>query len=131
FVANFVGSPGMNFIEGLVERSGAGAVFVPSGTGPKVAMPVPETNVDGAATLGVRPEYVRTDEAGFVEGEIVLDEYLGSHHYAHVKTPYGRVVMRAHASHPVGSTVKLSFAPGSLHLFDRGTGQNSRSPVHA
>jgi len=131
FVANFVGSPGMNFIEGLVEQRGGRSVFVPSGAAPKVAMQVPETSVAGAATLGVRPEYVRTDDAGLLEGEVVLDEYLGSHHYAHVKTPYGRVVMRAHASHAVGSMVKLSFDPSSLHVFDRGTGKNSRSLAHA
>jgi multiple sugar transport system ATP-binding protein len=131
FVANFVGSPGMNFIEGLVERSSRGAVFVPSGPGPQVAVSLPATNVTGSATLGVRPEYVRADAAGTFEGEVVLDEYLGSHHYAHVKTRYGRVVMRAQASHAIGSVVKLSFDPASLHVFEPGTGRNSRSLEHA
>jgi multiple sugar transport system ATP-binding protein len=131
FVANFVGSPGMNFIEGLVERSSRGAVFVPSGPGPQVVVSLPATNVTGSATLGVRPEYVRADEAGTFEGEVVLDEYLGSHHYAHVKTRYGRVVMRAQASHAIGSVVKLSFDPASLHVFEPGTGKNSRSLEHA
>jgi multiple sugar transport system ATP-binding protein len=131
FVANFVGSPGMNFIEGLVERSSRGAFFVPSGAGPEVAVPLAETHVAGSATLGVRPEYVRADDLGILVGEVVLDEYLGSHHYAHVKTPYGRVVMRAYESHPIGSVVKLTFDPTSLHVFDPGTGRNSRSLEHA
>jgi multiple sugar transport system ATP-binding protein len=117
FVANFVGSPGMNLIEGAIEPSQTGMVFVPRGPGPVVALPISGAHPRGSATLGVRPEYVRADDAGVVAGEVVLDEYLGSHRYTHVSTPYGRVVMRAHASHPVGSSLRLSFDLASLHLF--------------
>jgi multiple sugar transport system ATP-binding protein len=117
FVANFVGSPGMNLIEGAIRESQAGPIFVPRGAGPEVAVPIPATHVKGSATLGIRPEYVRADDAGIVAGQVVLDEYLGSHRYTHVSTPYGRVVMRANASHPIGSLLRLSFDMGSLHFF--------------
>jgi multiple sugar transport system ATP-binding protein len=117
FVANFVGSPGMNLIEGAIHASHKGLVFIPRGPGPEVAVPIEGDHPQGDATLGIRPEYVRADDAGIVTGEVVLDEYLGSHRYTHVRTPYGRVVMRAHASHPIGSSLRLSFDMASLHLF--------------
>jgi multiple sugar transport system ATP-binding protein len=117
FVANFVGSPGMNLIEGAIRESQTGLVFVPRGPGPEVSVPIAGTHSHGSATLGIRPEYVRADDAGIVAGHVVLDEYLGSHRYTHVSTPFGRVVMRAHASHAIGSSLRLSFDPGSLHLF--------------
>jgi multiple sugar transport system ATP-binding protein len=119
FVANFVGSPGMNFIEG----SAQGATFVPKET--SSAIPITPTT-DGPATLGIRPEYVRADDNGPISGEVVLDEYLGSHRYTHVKTPFGRIVMRSHGAHPVGSVVRLSLNLASLHVFDKATGKNRR-----
>jgi multiple sugar transport system ATP-binding protein len=131
FVANFVGSPGMNLIEGAVHASRAGVVFVPRGPGPEVAVPIAGQHPAGSATLGIRPEYVRADDAGILGGHVVLDEYLGSHRYTHVHTPYGRVVMRAHESHAIGSSLRLSFDLASLHLFDRGTGKNRRHEGHA
>jgi len=123
FVANFVGSPGMNFIEGAVEARGSDTVFVPNDA--SEAIPIGATAA-GPATLGIRPEYVRSDDAGPISGEVVLDEYLGSHRYTHVKTPFGRVVMRSHAAHPVGSVAKLSLNLASLHIFDKESGRNRR-----
>jgi multiple sugar transport system ATP-binding protein len=119
FVANFVGSPGMNFIEGRAE----GSNFVPNNT--ETAIPISPTQ-PGPATLGIRPEYVRADDSGPISGEVVLDEYLGSHRYTHVKTPFGRIVMRSHGVHPVGSAARLSLNLASLHIFDRATGKNRR-----
>ena len=123
FVANFVGSPGMNFVEGAVESRGSDAVFVPRDT--TVAIPVGAT-LAGPATLGIRPEYVRSDANGPISGEVVLDEYLGSHRYTHVKTPFGRIVMRSHSAHPVGSVARLSLSLASLHIFDKASGKNRR-----
>jgi multiple sugar transport system ATP-binding protein len=119
FVANFVGSPGMNFIEGNAE----GTSFVPKDT--HVSIPIQST-ASGPATLGIRPEYVRSDDNGPISGEVVLDEYLGSHRYTHVKTSFGRIVMRSHGAHPVGSVARLSLNLASLHIFDKATGKNRR-----
>ena len=141
FVANFVGSPGMNFIEGTIGRRGAGTVFVPripsapsvgdaSGNNAgEIALPLAAPSPPGPATLGIRPEYVRADAAGPIAGEVVLDEYLGSHRYTHVKTPHGRIVLRSQTSHHVGSPIRLSFHLPCLHLFDQATGKNRREGV--
>ena len=103
FVAHFVGSPGMNFLEG--ERVGAGAV-----------------------TLGVRPEFVRvTPESGApgLHGEVVLDEYAGMARCLHVKSDAGTLVARVGADDPVraGARVRLDFDPARVRRFDRATGR--------
>ena len=124
FVANFVGSPGMNFIEGTVEARGDTSVFVASV--PDLTIPLPARSAAGPATLGIRPEYVRADDRGAIAGEVVLDEYLGSHRYVHFKTPFGRIVLRSATSHAVGASARLALNLDSLHVFDRATGQNRR-----
>jgi len=109
FVAHFVGSPGMNFLEG--ERVGAGAL-----------------------TLGVRPEFVRvapdrgasaTRGTAALHGEVVLDEYAGMARCLHVKTDAGTLVARVGADDPVGAgaRVRLDFDPARVRRFDRSSGR--------
>jgi multiple sugar transport system ATP-binding protein len=103
FVAHFVGSPGMNFLEG--ERVGT-----------------------GAQTLGVRPEFVRVapdDGTGALHGEVVLDEYAGMARCLHVKTDAGTLVARVGADDPVcaGARVRLDFDPARVRRFDRASGR--------
>jgi len=85
FVANFVGSPGMNLLDGGV---------------------------------GVRPEFVRADPAGPIEGRIAASEYFGSARYVHVDTPRGRVVMRSTGAFAVGESVRLAFDDAHVRRFD-------------
>jgi multiple sugar transport system ATP-binding protein len=129
FVANFVGSPGMNFIEGRVENrpDGFGSVFLPKAS--STPIPLSQPGAPGPATLGVRPEYVRADAGGPIAGQVILDEYLGSHRYVHVETAFGRIVMRAAASHRPGSNATLALDPAFTHLFEQGSGLNRRQ-VH-
>ena len=88
FVANFVGSPGMNLI-------------------PK----------DGG-TIGVRPEFVRVDPNGPVAGQVVFDEYLGAWRNVHVQTDAGRIVLRAGADERLTGSVRLSFDAAHVRTFD-------------
>ena len=122
FVANFVGSPGMNFIEGAVERRGDAFVFVPRASG--IAIPLAAPSVPGPATLGVRPEYVRVDERGPIAGQVILDEYLGSHRYIHVETSFGRLVMRSAANFAAGTHARLGLDLGCTHLYDPTSGKD-------
>jgi ABC-type sugar transport system ATPase subunit len=87
FVANFVGSPGMN----LIRREGG--------------------------TIGVRPEFVRIDPAGEIAGRIVLDEYLGAWRNVHVETEMGRIVLRADPGRRETGNVRLSFDPAHVRRF--------------
>ena len=122
FVANFVGSPGMNFMAGMLESSGGESYFTASDSA--VRIPLGEAAVSSRpVTLGVRPEYLRPAASGPISGSVVLDEYLGSHRYTHLETPSGRVVMRSASKHSVGEQVSLGLSLEHIHLFDSSTGR--------
>ena len=112
FVANFVGSPGMNFVAGALIR----IVSSDCGWTDRLAGSLRP----GKATLGIRCEYVRIDERGFVEGTIEVEEYLGAFRMVYVQTPIGRICVRegANVTRAVGEKVKLAFDPEHLSLFD-------------
>ena len=113
FVANFVGSPGMNFIAGRID----GGTFVPDGGG---AIQVGERFPVGKATLGVRCEHVRIDPAGTIGGTIEVDEYLGTFRLMYIRTAVGRVIVRESTDlqRKPGEEILLAFDPRHVCLFD-------------
>ena len=123
FVANFVGSPGMNLLSGTLSSHAGQTNFEAHGA--ELRMPlggaIPSS---GAVTLGVRPEYLRPEPEGPIVGQVILDEYLGSHRYTHVQTASGRVVMRGDAPHAVGELLRLAPRLDQVHLFDSRTGRS-------
>jgi multiple sugar transport system ATP-binding protein len=122
FVAEFVGSPGMNFIRGDVVAEAGSIRFLPEGGAGKI--PLAREARPGRTTLGVRPEFVRFDPHGPVRGRVVIDEYLGSARCVHVDTPLGRLIARAGRSEArdAGEEVGLAFDPEHVRLFDPETG---------
>ncbi len=130
FVAHFVGSPGMNFFEGRLERDAGGWRFV---TANGVELPLPDALTraslrDGTTTLGVRPEFVRLAKDGPLRGSVVQDEYLGASRCLHLDTPCGPLVARvaADAGAAIGATVALDFAREHVRLFDPASGARLR-----
>ncbi len=123
FVANFIGSPGMNFVPGEVEVRDDATMFVPTGCGSSI--PVERTLAPGTATLGVRPEHVRADPEGALAGTVVADEYLGSSRCVHLDAPFGRLIMRAPpgARTAAGETIRLGFDAAHTRFFDPATGR--------
>jgi multiple sugar transport system ATP-binding protein len=81
FVAGFVGSPRMNFVDGRIEQAGDGPAFVAGNRrlpldGYEFRVP-PEP--DRPVTLGIRPEHITLDGAGNWAGFTVdLVEPLGA-----------------------------------------------------
>jgi len=123
FVADFIGSPPMNFL-----RCDAGL-----GSGERilkfkdVSIPIPEINERppaGPVVLGVRPEHIRFSDAAPLRGRVFGAEYLGTTQIVTVTTEQGVVKARLPSSLPVqvGETVGLSFGLSSLSLFDPQTG---------
>ena len=100
FVADFIGSPPMNFLPvhaGLAKGTRALRV-----NGATVA--VPELREDVAPTelaLGVRPEHIRFDDASPLRGSVFGAEYLGTTQIVTVTTEHGPIKARLPASTPV------------------------------
>ncbi len=132
FVADFIGSPPMNFVDfrGSLQR-GARAVTI-SGT----SVEVPEVHEDIADTglvLGVRPEHIRLSDTAPLRATIIDAEYLGTTQIVTLAGADGsRVKARVPADVMVqpGDHVGLSFRPGKLSLFERATGRAVRSALH-
>ncbi|WP_181700004.1 ABC transporter ATP-binding protein [Chthonobacter albigriseus] len=124
FVADFIGSPAMNFLRfhGSARR---GATAVTLGARD---VPVPEIRADIAEkplVLGVRPEHIRLVDDGAVRGKALGSEYLGTTQIVTLETPYGAVKARVPADKTVnrGETVALDFMASRLSLFDAETGK--------
>ena len=124
FVAGFIGSPAMNFLEVTVTAGEGGAVTVGLPGGADLRVPV-----DGALppagtrlTLGVRPEHVAVDESGKgVPAGVVAVERLGGETHCHVALEDGqRMLVRIDGDSPVrtGERMRLNLRGETAHLFD-------------
>jgi len=124
FVANFVGSPGMNFVPGQIEIQDAECRFRPDGNDARIAL---KRHVrPGPIVFGVRPEHAHPAPDGPVAGKIVMDEYQGNFRSVHVDAGFpDNLVMRASPGRnwAVGEQIRLGFDSEHTRLFDVETGQ--------
>jgi multiple sugar transport system ATP-binding protein len=132
FVADFIGSPAMNFLsfEGAAQP-GDEAVRL---DGVEVAMPrIEEAPRGDKLVLGVRPEHVALTDSGSYRGEVAAAEYLGTTQIVTVTAPHGRIKARIPSGRVarVGEVVGLGFNPSTLSLFDASTGRALRTAANA
>ena len=130
FVAEFIGSPHMNFLK-FNGRAGPGATTIELHQ-QTVGMPCLHEAFDGDMIYGVRPEHVRLSDSAGYRGEITATEYLGTTQIVTLKTHNGEVKARIasseHAS--VGETVGLDFNASTVTVFDTQTGRAIRSDLN-
>jgi multiple sugar transport system ATP-binding protein len=127
FVAGFIGSPRMNFIEGEVESADAASVLVRP-TQADSAQPPLRAAVNGArltrgqrVSIGIRPEHIRLDgDAQSLAVKSLLTEQLGEHSYLHVEFAGGTLIAKAPGDVAVrnGESIALRLPPDACHLFD-------------
>jgi multiple sugar transport system ATP-binding protein len=121
FVAGFIGSPAMNFIEGTLR---GGAVEAANGA----RLPVPSggaAGVDGRAVIyGIRPEHLDIADDGF-DAEVVVVEPTGSETqvFARLGTQELVGVFRERHEFRPGQRIRLRPRAASAHLFDPTSGQ--------
>jgi len=125
FVARFVGSPGMNLIQGEVVRRGTGVAFVSATGAVELELPLGSQASAGSVTLGVRCEHIHEDAAGPIAGRLLMEEYLGNACNVHLETAVGRLVMRTAQStgYARGSGLRVRLDPSQLSLFDSASGE--------
>ncbi len=134
FVAGFIGSPQMNFIDGKISKRDDGTYVVigkdeiklPEGKAKTLA----ETGFAGEeVVLGIRPEDIHDDELFISNSENVLEtdvevtEPLGAETYLYFKIDgkdfTARVNPRTTAK--PGDRIKIAFDATKIHLFDKET----------
>ncbi len=132
FVADFIGSPAMNFLRFNGSfRAGDRAVSLGS-----ERIETPELHEEVAArdlVLGVRPEHVSFSAEGGYRGRIMATEYLGTTQIVTVETAHGVVKARVPSAEVprVGETVGLRFRSSTLSVFDAGSGRALRTAANA
>ena len=124
FVAGFIGSPAMNFLNGTVTADG---VHVPAFD---QTIPVRVANmpaVGSPVTLGVRPQGMEITPGGPLTCDIT--EHLGGVSYLYLDSSTGeRLVVEARESgrNDTSGTVGVSFDPAGVMLFDAKTEKRLR-----
>jgi len=125
FVAGFIGSPPMNFIEGRLARSGDGSVF----SGGNLTLAVPRVRVDSAGVvLGIRPEDVKISDLpsqGSVPARIYISEPLGSVQYVTLDLDGLRILAQVdpHYDARLNKPVYCVLEAGAVYLFEKETGK--------
>ncbi|MBN9669442.1 ABC transporter ATP-binding protein [Roseibium aggregatum] len=122
FVADFIGSPPMNFLdfEGTV-ANGATSVQL---SGVDFQIPEMLTGLQGDLSLGVRPEHVKLTDTSAYRGEVLAAEYLGTTQIVTLRTDHGIIKARLSSSTNVreGETVGVDLDARKLTVFDAQTG---------
>ncbi|AHG01686.1 sugar ABC transporter ATP-binding protein (plasmid) [Halostagnicola larsenii XH-48] len=128
FVADFIGSPAMNFFD--VELNGTTLV----GDGFEYAIPpsISDTIRDTAAKsrleLGIRPEDITYDATGdnTITGTVDVVEVAGSDNFVYLDIAGSecRVRVDGDVKPSVGETTQIAFDPNDIHLFDTQSGDN-------
>ncbi len=112
FVAGFIGSPSMNFIQGSVE----GNTFK---TKDGVSLPLTSGNAE-ATTYGIRPEHLKLDPNG-IGAEVVVVEPTGSETQVLMRLGSQQIVgiFRERVSAKPGETIKVTPDLSVVHLFNK------------
>ncbi|MDR1700480.1 MAG: sn-glycerol-3-phosphate ABC transporter ATP-binding protein UgpC [Lachnoclostridium sp.] len=135
FVAGFIGSPQMNFIDTKVTVSGSD-VFLVFGSN---SLKLPESKAkklikgeyeDKTVVLGIRPEDIKDEEMfinnspdSIIESTVKLYEMLGAEVYLYFTIDTYDITVRVNprTTARTGDTVKLAFDMSKAHLFDKET----------
>jgi len=128
FVAGFLGSPAMNFLDGKVEGEHVQINSPDDGDGPRVKFaPAAKATEGRAVTVGIRPHHVEVADVG-VPLKVTYTEALGGETYAYGRVAGQPIVVRLEAHERVvpGDVLKLGVDPECVQLFDADSGRSLR-----
>lgn len=126
FVAGFIGSPSMNFLDALVEGE---QVRIPALNNGLFDAPIklPKTGIK--LKIGLRPQDLTANEHAQSDIIVELRERLGGVSYDYLKTPTGEpmiVEVKGDEAVASGTKIDLTWAPDRLFAFNPETGQRIR-----
>jgi len=139
FVAGFLGSPAMNFLNGTLVKDGERMIFKESNGGAVEIhlgeRPSAQAHAGTEVILGVRPENCDLVAAGKSRGEntfqavVELVETMGAETYFHLQTGAHLLVSRSHTQggqREAGRRQLFEIDAARVHLFDPATGTRIR-----
>lgn len=129
FVAGFVGTPPMNFVEGLITSENSRVSFAAEGLEVTVLpQRMPSAMPTGPVTLGIRPEDIEVDVStpgangspnGDMQGRVVLVERLGGTSHVHFDAgPHRLLAAVTNERLPeAGDAITIRMRGERMHLF--------------
>ena len=125
FVAGFLGSPKMNFFDGIiVAKNGSAGIADFKGEGfeiKNIKLVTQKKEKSETVRLGVRPQHLKIDPKGIIHGKIMLIEKLGVETIVELvtkteKTPF-RFATQELLDLTIGQEVNFSFDSSKVKLF--------------
>jgi len=124
FVAGFIGSPAMNFLEGAFDGA-EGKRVVKMASGARLPVAAAGAATQGQPVVyGIRPEHLELADDGF-DAEVIVIEPTGSETqlFARVDGQEIVAVFRERHDFAPGQKIRLRPRPDMAHLFDPTSGQ--------
>ena len=127
FVAAFLGSPRMNFIEARVVGSDAAGLTLQIGAGEAVTVPVDASALKAGTTvtLGLRPEHMHPVAPGSAECRMTRAvrqvERFGEYSYVYLTSDSAEALIAkvpGDCYTPCGEAMSFGFDPAHCHAFD-------------
>ena len=134
FVAGFIGSPRMNFIEVTVKEIGADGVTVTDAAGNDFRAAVAGDGLAAgeAAEVGIRPDHLEVGEGSGHAVTVHSVEQLGGESYLYCETA-DKTALTVHLAGQTaigrGETAHVLFRPEFTHLFRKSDGRAQRRLV--
>lgn len=127
FVAGFIGSPQMNFVDVVVDRAGDGTLSLrlPQGKVLEIGFDGASVRAGQSLTLGVRPDdLVPVENAGGLAATVDFVERMGGQSLVHLEMDGGGgpLLWEIHNGGQLAAGAKITFDLGkasALHLFDQ------------
>ena len=125
FVAGFIGSPRMNFIDAELVEAGTehAVVRLPTGDLIRCTVACGQARVGDKVTLGLRPEHIRTDQTeNTLQATVTFVESLGSTTHAYCALAGMEEALTCELDGKTtlcgGDTLTLGIPPDACYLFD-------------
>ncbi|MDW3094683.1 MAG: ABC transporter ATP-binding protein [Gammaproteobacteria bacterium] len=122
FVAKFIGSPAMNFLdfEGAISSGANTLTFSDC----DFEIPCLREDAEGKLSLGVRPEHIHFSDNAPYRGEVLATEYLGTTQIITIETLNGVIKARTASNNVIakGDRLGLEFDARTLTVFHAKTG---------
>ena len=135
FVAGFIGTPQMNFINGNLVKKGADVYFEFEGNSIKVPAekanaPELQEYIGQEVVVGIRPESIHDQPAQIsaledstVDSYVEVTELMGAEIYLYLVIGETKLIARvsARSTSRAGDTIKIALDTARMHIFDKDT----------
>ena len=135
FVAGFIGTPQMNFMDGKLEKKGEDVYFCFENA--SIKLPAEKANapelkdyIGKEVVVGLRPECIHDDAANLsmfadatVDTDVDVTELMGAEIYLYLLVGETKLTARvsSRSTTRAGDKIKVAFDSSRLHIFDKDT----------